>query len=36
MCDKVIIKNGGMLRFIPDCYKDQQLCYNAADNYAHA
>ena len=24
MCDKVIIENGGMLGFIPDCYKDKK------------
>ena len=22
MCDKVILENGGMLKFIPDCYKN--------------
>ena len=34
MCDKVILKNGGMLMFITDCYK-QNMCNRAVDNYAH-
>ena len=28
MCDKVILENGGMLKFIPDGYKNQTMCYN--------
>ena len=35
MCDKVILENGGMLVFIPDCYKDQNMYNKAVDNYAH-
>ena len=30
------IENGGMLGFIPDCYKDQKMFNNAVDNYFHA
>ena len=30
------IENGEMLKFIPDCYKNQKLCDKAVDNYAHA
>ena len=26
ICDKVILKIGGMLMFITDCYKDQNMC----------
>ena len=25
MCDKMILENGGTLRFVPDCYKNQQM-----------
>ena len=35
MCDKVIKENGGMLGFIPDCYKDDKTCDKAVDNYSH-
>ena len=36
MCDKVILGNGGMLMFLFDCYKDQNMCNKAGDNYTHA
>ena len=36
MCDKVILKNGGMLIFIPDCCKDQNMCNKTFDNYPNA
>ena len=26
MCDKAIPENGGMLKSVPDCYKNQQRC----------
>ena len=29
MCEKVIIENGGILEFIPDCYKNQNMCDKA-------
>ena len=35
MCDKIILENGGMLRFIPDCYKNQKMCDKTVDNYSH-
>ena len=37
MCYQAILRNGGMLMFIPDHYKDQNI-YNdkAVDNYPHA
>ena len=25
MCDKIILENGGMIRFIPDCCKNKKL-----------
>ena len=28
--------NGEMLRFIPDCYKNQKMCDKAVDNHFHA
>ena len=24
MCDKVILENGGLLKFVPDCYKNKK------------
>ena len=33
MCDKVILENGGMLRFIPDCYKTKKTSEKAVDYY---
>ena len=36
MFQKVILKHGGMLMFIPHCYKNHNMCNKAADNYSHA
>ena len=36
MCDKVIFENGGTLKSVPDCYKNQEMCNKAVDNYRHA
>ena len=36
MCDNFILENGRMLESVPDCYKNQKLCNQAADNYVHA
>ena len=36
MCDTVILEIGGMLMFIHDCYRDQNMCNTAVDNYPHA
>ena len=33
MCDKVILENGGILMFIPDCYKNQRMYNKAVDTY---
>ena len=29
-------QNGAMLKFVPDCYKNQRMCNKAVDTYAHA
>ena len=29
MCDKVILENVGTLKFLPDCYKNPQMCDKA-------
>ena len=34
MCDKAILENGGTLKFVPDCYKNQEMCNKAVDNYS--
>ena len=36
MCHKAILKNGGTLESVSDCYKNQEICNKAADNYPHA
>ena len=35
MCDKAILENSGTLKFIPDCYKNQEMCNSAVDNYPY-
>ena len=34
--DKVIAENGGMLKFVPDCYINEQLCNKAVGSYTYA
>ena len=36
MCNKVILENGCMLRFIPDCYKNEKICDKDVDCYSYA
>ena len=36
MCDKAVLENGGTSKPVPDCYKNQQMCDKAVDNYPHA
>ena len=36
MCDKAILENGGTLKSVLDCYKNQEMYNKAADNYPHA
>ena len=33
MWEKSILENGGTLESAPDCYKNQQMCDKAVDNY---
>ena len=35
MRDKAILEIDGTLQFVPDCYKNQIMCNQAVDNYAH-
>ena len=40
MCDKVNIENveqlkSRTLKSVPDCYKNQEICSKAIDNYPH-
>ena len=36
MCDKATLENGGTLKSVPECYKNQEVCNKAVDNYPHA
>ena len=36
MCDKAILENGGTLKPVPDCYKNQEMCNKPVDNYPQA
>ena len=36
MCDKAILENSGMLKSVPDCYKNQEMCNKAVDIYPYA
>ena len=36
MCDQTILENGGTLKSVPDCHKNQKMCNKAVDNYHHA
>ena len=35
MCDKAILENGGMLKSVHDCYKNQKMFDKTVDNYPH-
>ena len=35
MCDKAILENGGTLKSVFDCCKNQEMCNKAVDNYLH-
>ena len=32
MCDKTILENGGILKSVLECYKNQDMCNRAVDN----
>ena len=36
MRDKIILENGGTLKYVPDCCKNQEMCNKAVANYPHA
>ena len=36
MTDKSILGNGRTIKSFPDCYKNQEMCNRAVDNYPHA
>ena len=36
MYNKVILENGGTLKSVPDCYKNQEMCNKAVDNYPNS
>ena len=36
MCNKAFLENGGTEESVPECYKIQQMCDKAVDNYPHA
>ena len=36
MFDKDALKSGGTLKSVPDCYKNQQICDKAIENYPYA
>ena len=36
MRDKVIPENSRLLKYIPDCYKNQKVCNKAVRRYFHA
>ena len=36
MCDQTILENGGTLKSVPDCHKNQKMCNKAVYNYHHA
>ena len=36
MCDKATLENGGTLKSVPECCKNQEVCNKAVDNYPHA
>ena len=36
MCDKAILENGGTLKSIHDCCRNQEIYNKALDKYPHA
>ena len=33
MCIIAILENAGTLKYVSDCYKNQEMCGKAVDNY---
>ena len=36
MCNKTILENGGTLKSVRDCYKNEKIFNKGVDNYPHA
>ena len=36
MCDKALLENCRTLKSVSECYKNQEICNKAVDNYPHA
>ena len=36
MCNKAILENGGTLKSVPDCFKNQEICNKVVGNCPHA
>ena len=36
MCNKAILENGGTLKSVPGCYRNQEMCNKAVGNSPHA
>ena len=36
ICGKAVLQNVGTLKSVSDCYKNQQICDKAVDNYPYA
>ena len=36
MCDKAILENAGTLKFLSECYKNEEICDKAVDDYRYA
>ena len=36
MCNKTILRNGGVIESVPGRYKAREMCNKVVDNYAHA
>ena len=36
MCNKTILRNGGVVESVPSRCKAQEMCNKVVDNYAHA
>ena len=36
MCDKDVLENAGTLKYVSDCYRNQEMSNKAVENYPHA
>ena len=35
MCNEIILENGGRLKYVANCHKNQNMCDKAVDNFAY-